>query len=142
MTQTSSNAHEWQSHEVFVFGANKQGIHGAGAAHFAYQKCGAKWGVGYGPSNVTSYPLDGSHPNGSFAIPTCETPGNPLPLEEIKNYVDQFLAYAENLPDVPFFLTRIGCGFAGYTDQDIAPMFLSASSNVRKPPEFLAVEGS
>ncbi|AVO23103.1 hypothetical protein RIVERRIDER_15 [Xanthomonas phage RiverRider] len=108
--------------KCFVFGSNEGGIHGAGAAQAAYRKHGARWGYGYG--------LQGT----SFAIPTKEaiggTVGKTLPLERINQYVQGFLAFAAGRPDLQFQVTRIGCGLAGLTDSQIAPMFKGAPSNV------------
>lgn len=106
---------------IFVFGSNEGGIHGAGAAAFAYSKKGARWGHGYGISG------------NSWAIPTKAAAngmvGDTLPLERIKQYVSGFLAFAHGHPDMQFEVTRIGCGLAGLKDEDIAPMFADAPAN-------------
>lgn len=106
---------------IFVFGSNEGGIHGAGAARFAYSKKGARWGHGYGISG------------NSWAIPTKAANGNQvgetLPLERIQQYVSGFLAFAHGHPDMQFEVTRIGCGLAGLKDEDIAPMFINAPEN-------------
>jgi len=113
--------------EIFVFGSNLKGIHGAGAALTARQKYGAELGVGVG---ATGY---------AYAIPTKITPTREkrqLPLERIKEYVDQFLVYARNRDENTYLVARIGCGLAGYTDEEIGPMFASAPSHVRLPIEW------
>lgn len=102
---------------VFVFGSNEAGIHGAGAAKFAYKSKGARYGKGYG------------HHGDSFAIPTKDEYIETLPLERIEDYVRGFLAYAHGHRKLKFQVTRIGCGLAGYTDQQIAPLFKDAPSN-------------
>ncbi len=103
---------------VFVFGSNLKGLHGAGAAKFAYRNRGAEMGVALG------------HRGNSFAIPTKdETIKNTLPLFKINAFVDTFLAYAKRSPDLNFQITRIGCGLAGLRDEDIAPMFKNHSPN-------------
>lgn len=106
---------------VFVFGSNEGGIHGAGAALFAYQKKGARFGKGYG------------HEGNSFAIPTKAAEdgkvGDTLILSRIRQYVAGFIAYAYGHPHLQFEVTRIGCGLAGLDDEDIAPMFFEAPSN-------------
>lgn len=102
---------------VFVFGSNEAGIHGAGAAAFAYAKRGARYGFGYG------------HSGDSFAIPTKNEDIRTLPLDIINAYVCGFLAYATGKRKLKFMVTRIGCGLAGYTDADIAPMFVGAPLN-------------
>ncbi|UZV39798.1 hypothetical protein [Xanthomonas virus PB119] len=106
---------------VFVFGSNEGGIHGAGAALFAYKKKGARFGKGYG------------HEGNSFAIPTKAAVdgavGDTLSLERIQQYVAGFIAFAFGHPEMEFEVTRIGCGLAGLTDEQVAPMFAGAPSN-------------
>lgn len=102
---------------VFVFGSNEAGRHGAGAAYTAYRKHGARYGKGYG------------HYGNSFAIPTKDRDLQTLPISKVKQYVSGFLAYAHGNPDLEFQVTRIGCGLAGYSDEDIAPLFKNAPSN-------------
>lgn len=102
---------ELKENQVFVFGSNEAGIHGAGAAKTALDNFGAIRGRGFGKFGQT------------FAIPTKDHNIQTLPLSAIKDYVDMFLGYAELHPEYEFFLTRIGCGLAGYSDNDIAPLF-------------------
>mgnify|MGYP003424790444 FL=1 len=118
---TRPDEHDWRKDEIFVFGANLRGVHGKGAARFAYDHCGAIWGQGYG--------LQGK----SFAIPTCSVPGMPLTLLAIREWVNLFLEHVRAHPNEKYFLTRIGCGLAGYKDDEIAPMFSLAPENVRRP---------
>lgn len=106
---------------IFVFGSNTAGRHGKGAALHALKHHGAVYGQGYG--------LQGT----SFAIPTKSGDLSTLRLEYIKDYVDSFLFYAKNRPDLEFEVTRIGCGLAGYADKDIAPMFKDAPINCHLP---------
>jgi hypothetical protein len=106
---------------VFVFGSNEAGVHGSGAALFARKERGAVYGVGFG------------HTGNSFAVPTKDFKIKTLPLVNIKNYVGMFLEYARMNPDIKFEVTRIGCGLAGYTDSDIAPMFKNAPPNCILP---------
>jgi len=111
--------------DVFVFGSNRLGIHGAGAALYAKRKCGAVQGVGEGPTGD------------AYAIPTKAHPrGRGLPLEEIREGVERFLAYARANPGITFQVTTLGCGYAGHTAADIAPMFRGAPDNVRLPGSF------
>ncbi|MFA7188510.1 MAG: hypothetical protein WC117_00310 [Sphaerochaetaceae bacterium] len=105
------------ANRVFVFGSNDSGIHGAGAAKFAYEKKGARFGKSYG------------HYGDSFAIPTKDEDIRTLPLARIEQYVQGFLAYAAGHPKLKFQVTCIGCGLAGYKHEDIAPMFASATKN-------------
>ena len=97
--------------EVFVFGSNLAGMHGGGAARMAYEQFGAEWGVGVGPTGQC------------YAIPTMQ--GG---IETIRPYVYEFIAYAKQHSDKRFLVTRIGCGIAGFTDEEIAPLFCEALS--------------
>lgn len=112
------------SDPVFVFGSNLAGIHGRGAALWAKQHRGAIHGVGIGEQG------------NSYAIPTKRTPWTTLPLDEIEVHVRAFIAYAKQHPETKFQLTPIGCGLAGYTPEQIAPMFELAPTNVMMPEEF------
>lgn len=114
-----------KENEIFVFGSNLAGRHGAGAARFAIQNFGARYGVGTGPQGR------------AYAIPTKDKQLGVLPLDKIKAYVNEFLAYARLNPKLRFKLTAIGCGLAGYKPKDIAPMFEHAPRNVLKPTEFM-----
>lgn len=109
---------------IFVFGSNLAGIHGAGSAKEAYKKHGAIWGQGYG--------LAGN----SFAIPTKDRTLKRLTLDEIKFYVDNFKEYAHQHPKFIFNVVKIGCGLAGYTVKQIAPMFDDAPLNCKLHKDF------
>lgn len=111
--------------KCFVFGSNLAGRHGAGAAKYARQHCGAVYGQGIGRQG------------NSYAIPTKDEYIRTLSLKRIKPYVDVFLRYASENPTELFELSAIGCGLAGYSPSDIAPMFTDAPSNVELPKEFL-----
>ncbi|MEO7123196.1 MAG: hypothetical protein ABI400_08800 [Lacisediminihabitans sp.] len=111
---------ELQPGEIFVFGSNANGAHGAGAALTAYEKFGAVWGQGNG--------LQGQ----SYGIDTMS--GFPT----IEREVAQFLEFATEHPELRFLVTKIGCGIAGYTLAQIAPLFRSVSGNVVLPDEFTA----
>ena len=115
--------------EIFVFGSNLAGRHGKGAALFARQKHGAIYGQGVG--------LQGS----SYGIPTKDASIKTLPLSDINKYVKDFIAFADKNNNLQFMVTPIGCGLAGYTQEQIAPMFSECLllNNVQLPEEFLAV---
>lgn len=98
-----------QPNEIFVFGSNLKGLHGGGAAYIAYRKFGAIMGQGVG--------LQGQ----SYGIPTMQ--GG---VETIRPYVDEFIQFAKEHPHMTFLVTRIGCGIAGFDDEDIAPLFEDA----------------
>ena len=106
---------------VFVFGSNLAGSHGGGAAAFAHRERGAEMGVAIGRTGQ------------SYAIPTCDAQIRPLPLSTIRLHVGAFIRYAERHPDLMFEVTRIGCGIAGFTDAQIAPLFASAPANCQLP---------
>ncbi len=108
--------------QIFVFGSNLQGYHGGGAARAALDKFGAVWGVGVG--------IQGQ----SYAIPTMQGP-----VETIRPYVDQFIEYANAHPEKHFLVTAIGCGIAGFTPKEIAPLFAKCLNmeNVSLPKRFI-----
>jgi hypothetical protein len=105
-----------QNGEVLVFGSNLAGIHGAGAAKVAQAKFGAQYGVSWGFLGQ------------SYAIPTKDNKIRTLPLSEIELYINKFLCFANDpfILNRGYFVTRVGCGLAGYKDSDIAPMFKGA----------------
>ena len=110
--------------EVFVFGSNLQGMHCGGAARTAVRRFGAIMGQGVG--------MQGQ----SYAIPTMQ--GG---VETIKPYVDQFIDLTREWDQTTFYVTRIGCGIAGFTDEEIAPLFAEALPlyNVRLPRSFYRI---
>lgn len=107
--------------EIFVFGSNLAGRHGAGAALFARHNFGAVYGKGTGLQGL------------SYAIPTKDQNIRTMPLPDIKEHVDNFIAFATDNQWMTFNVTRIGCGLAGYTDDQIAPMFKGAPINCKLP---------
>lgn len=115
-----------KENEIFVFGSNERGIHGAGAAFQAYKEFGAKWGIPFGLVGQT------------FAIPTKDMNIQTLPLEKIQEYVEKFIKFAEGSPQYKFLVTEIGCGLAGYQPEDIAPLFKRAVEieNIHLPEKF------
>ena len=102
---------ELQPGEIFVFGSNLGGMHAGGAARIAYNNFGAIWGQGGG--------LQGQ----SYGIPTMQ--GG---VETVRPYVNEFIQFAKDHPELTFLVTRIGCGIAGFTDAQIAPLFEKAHS--------------
>ena len=115
---------ELKPNEIFVFGSNLQGAHGGGAAWLAYDKFGAVWGQGVG--------LQGQ----SYGIPTMQ--GG---VETIEPYVTEFIRFAKAHPELTFLVTRIGCGIAGFTPKQIAPLFYDALEveNILLPEDFVRV---
>ena len=110
--------------EIFVFGSNLAGSHGGGAARIAHIYFGAVMGQGVG--------LQGQ----SYAIPTMQ--GG---VETIRPYVDEFVAFAKAHSDLRFYVTKIGCGIAGFEGKEIAPLFAGAIDvkNILLPREFVDI---
>lgn len=112
---------------VFVFGSNTAGRHGKGAALYAKQNHGAIYGQGEG--------LQGA----SYAIPTKDSRLHALSIEQIAEAVERFKAFAAGHPEMLFEVTPIGCGLAGYTPADIAPLFANCPDNCVLPGAFAAI---
>lgn len=119
---TPERISELKENEIFVFGSNIHGYHGGGAASFACRKLGAVWGVGEG--------LTGK----CYALPTME--GG---VDYVDGKVKTFIECAKAHPELRFLVTRIGCGIAGFTDDEIGPLFKDAIAleNVILPKEFV-----
>lgn len=113
------------SREIFVFGSNKAGIHGAGAARQAEIAYGARRGVGWGFSGRT------------YAIPTKDFQINSMDLDEIEHFVKLFVNETYKHSKESFFVTRVGCGLAGYKDADIAPFFKGCNINCSFAKEWM-----
>lgn len=118
---TPENIQKLYDNEIFVFGSNEDGRHGKGAAKLARDKFGARPSQGAGRQGQT------------YAIPTKDANLNVSPLYKIKGYILRFETYAAQHPELRFFVTEIGCGLAGYTPEEIAPLF---SYSVRLPNVF------
>ena len=118
---TPDRISELKENEIFVFGSNLAGAHGGGAARLAYERFGAVWGEGIGLHGQT------------YAIPTMQ--GG---VETMKPYVDAFIIFAKKNTTLTFLVTRIGCGIAGFRDDEIAPLFKDAIDveNIILPQEF------
>ena len=110
-----------QKGEVFVFGSNLAGIHGRGAALEAKRSYGAVMLVGKGRTGH------------AYALPTKDRELCRLTLQQIRKHVEEFIEYAIAHKDERFFITRVGCGLAGYENREIAPMFGVALSNCNYP---------
>lgn len=118
---TSPRITELQPGEIFVFGSNLEGHHGGGAALLAWKKWGAIWGQGTGLQGQT------------YGIPTMH--GGP---DRIKPYVDEFISFARQHPELTFLVTEVGCGIAGFRPAEIAPLFRDAVDveNIHLPQRF------
>lgn len=118
---TSDNITALAPGEIFVFGSNLEGAHGGGAARLAWKKWGAVWGQGTGLQGQT------------YGIPTMH--GGP---EAIRPYVEEFIRFASSHPQMTFLVTEVGCGIAGFTPAEIAPLFANAVDvpNIHLPRRF------
>lgn len=110
---------------IWVFGSNEAGRHGKGAARVARVNFRAEYGCGRGPTGH------------AYAIPTKDKHLASLSLEHIEVSIGEFLKYAAEHPKRHFFVTRIGCGLAGYADEQIAPHFVHAPTNCSLPDAWL-----
>ena len=117
---TPHNISFLENNQIFVFGSNEHGRHGGGAAYTAVKKFGAIMGQGEG--------LQGQ----SYAIPTMEG------IDSMRKAIDRFIEYAKEHPELTFLVTRIGCGIAGYREEEVAPLFAEAKdiSNIYLPSGF------
>jgi len=109
---------------VFVFGSDIAGHHNGGDALVALRTRGAVYGQGAGPQG------------NAYAIPTRSGTGRPRTREEISESVSDFLHFTRMRPWALFDVAQIGCGLAGYSPEDIAPMFAAAPHNVTLPHAF------
>lgn len=118
MEFTPEHVSELRPGDVFVFGSNADGLHGGGAARAAHQRFGAVWGEGHG------------HHGQSYAIDTMS--GSEALAREARTFID----YASAHPELRFLLSPVGCGIAGYTAQQVAPLFVGIPENVTVPASF------
>ena len=126
MKYAPENITHLEPNQIFVYGANEKGVHGAGAARLAL-----RWGAKMG-----QYELVGQ----TYGIPTKDKKIQTLPLDKIRVHVDDFLAFAFSHQEYEFLVTKIGCGLALYKPKDIAPLFkiikTGVFENVILPEEF------
>lgn len=109
---------------IFVFGSNLAGVHGKGAALTAIRDYGAIYGQGIGRAG------------NSYAIPTKDSRLRKLMLDEVEFHVKIFLDYAKKNKDLEFQVTKIGCGLAGFDEDDIKPLFNEAPDNCFLPMDW------
>ena len=141
MTRFSYHTDQWDpdSGEVFVFGSNLKGIHGGGAARYAFDLGITTWGYAQGIKGD-----EGTPPRLSYALPTCSAPGVPLPLEQLQEYILTFDRFVGNINDpmdskpLIFFVTAVGTGLAGIPVEDVARIFLYCTNTqyMRFSPQF------
>ena len=128
---TPENIKNLPEREIFVFGSNLNGNHAGGAAKTALDKFGAIQGQAEG--------LQGQ----SYALPTLDENMSKLSLEAISKHIDTLYQFAESCPDLVFWVTKIGCGIAGFDEQEIARLFKEKETpfNVFLPEEFTVIRG-
>jgi hypothetical protein len=144
MTRFSYHTDTWDpdSGEVFVFGSNLKGIHGAGAARYAYDLGITEWGYAQGIKGDFDTAPPGKH-RLSYALPTCTVPGQKVPLTDLREYIATFDRFVGNVndtdsPPLVFFVTAVGTGLAGFTVEDVASIFLDCQNTqyMRFSPQF------
>jgi hypothetical protein len=107
--------------KIFVFGSNLAGRHGAGSAREAYLNWKAEYGVGSGRTG------------NAYAIPTKDKFLNVLKIDEIKNHVENFIVYANSKPDLEFVVVKVGCGLAGFKENEMKKLFKNCPENCVLP---------
>ena len=117
VTNTPEVISKLESNEVFVFGSNLHGFHYGGAAHTAYRNFGAVWGVAEG--------LQGN----TYAIPTLDKDMAKVSEDDLKNSISKFITFAENNGKLKFYLTKIGCGIAGWDVDTVKKLFWKCIDN-------------
>lgn len=124
MKVTPINITELKPNQIFVFGSNAASIHGAGAARLAL-----KWGAKIGKTGLQGQ---------TYGIDTKDDKIQTLPLNDIQDNINNFLAFARKNPQLEFLVTAIGTGLAGYSVKEIAPLFLNQAipDNVALPAAF------
>lgn len=114
-----------------LIGTNEAGIHGAGIARYAYDHWGASLGQGFGPMG------------NCFGLPTKDWEIQSLPLDVINNYVERYIDWTQLLRNYKWknYVTQVGCGLAGFTPEEIAPMFAKCIkyNNIWLPQSFIDV---
>ena len=128
---TLENITELKENEIFVFGSNLNGNHAGGAARLAVEKFGAIQGQAEG--------LQGQ----SYAIPTLDKEMQKIGIEDIGKYIDTLISFAKSSHKLSFFVTKIGCGIAGFEVSEIAPIFKQKNFpvNIILPKEFCVTKG-
>ena len=127
-TPPHTHIHKKGDPRIFVFGSNRQGIHLGGAAAYASRDLRAQEGVGEGLSG------------GSYALPTCSVPGVPLSLDQVRVHVQRFMSFAVANLHLRFFVSALGTGIAGFSEEDMAVLFDGCPGNCDLPPGWREVQ--
>lgn len=113
-----------KDNERFVFGSNLKGEHYGGAADQAYREFDAEWGIGEG--------LTGD----SYAFPTLDERMQRFEAEELESIKQAFFRCCRAHPELIFLLTKVGCGIAGYPEEQMKQLFSDTPENVVKPKDW------
>lgn len=112
---------ELKENEIFIFGSNLNGNHAGGSARLAQDKFGAVSGTGEG--------LTGK----CYAFPTLDRKMQKQSMVELRRSAKRLFEVAEKRSDKVFLLTKVGCGIAGFSEEEIKPLFKDAPKNIIKP---------
>lgn len=123
MKYTPENIKELKPDEIFVFGSNLCGCHKGGAARIAYENFEATWGEAEG--------LTGQ----SYAIPTLNENMEKVSEEALEASIDKFIDFVLNNQQLTFYLTKIGCGIAGWNIEDVKRIFWKVIEDYKPDPE-------
>jgi hypothetical protein len=127
---TPNNITNLKENEIFVFGSNLNGNHAGGAAKLAQESFGVENGVGEG--------LTGQ----CYAFPTLDKEMQKVSKEELIKSRDLFYKIAEENKDKTFFLTKVGCGIAGFSEDEMKEIFKGESpKNIIMPAGWRVIKG-
>lgn len=126
MRYTPENIEELEENEIIVVGTNLGGRHFGGAARFAADFFGLAEGVGVGRSGR------------SYGFPTLNEDFTKRTLPQIRDSVIDLYEYAKQNPQKTFLVTKVGCGIAGFTTEEIRDCLVDYDKpeNVVLPKEF------
>lgn len=160
MKTTPEMINSLKDNEVFVFGSNASGFHGAGAAGLACRGISkntwrydqwflkamkspigspdrvGKWAI-YGIAHGFQKGKEGK----SYAIETIKRAGQKrsTSLEFITKQLKELMKFAKENPNLEFLVTKIGSSLAGYNIEEIKSCFDSLDfipENVSLPIEY------
>lgn len=124
---TPETIDELKANEVFVFGSNRNGNHYGGAAKVAYEKFGAEWGVGEG------------HTGQSYALPTLDENMEKVTEDELEDSFAKLIGYADDNRQLTFYVTKVGCGIAGWDIETVKRCFWKGAAEVSPDPEWKSI---
>ena len=139
---TPENITSLKPNEVFVFGSNTEGRHGAGAAKTAVDKFGAKYGQAEGLQGQSYAIVTKNLTSGieMFGRKITKTGERSIERFEIREQLEDLMSFAENNPDKKFYVTKLGTSLAGFSTSEIKELFEKIKdtipNNVILPKEF------